>query len=317
MIAWLVLLQTALTVSVAGPPTSPEYLPVRVAAAQGDFAAENLSVTLVESRAEAGAAEALGSRRSALAATSLDAALRLGDATGTPPRIVAGLTRAPAVALLVAAASEGTVRSLRDLTGRTVVIPAPGTPEQAALSALLAHAGVPASRVVIESRGDIGAATALATGQVAAGMLGDPWATRLVAERQAAVLVDLRVPGEAARWLGGETVHAALFSRADSTPGEAEVAALRRALARAVERIRTAAPEDLARGLPAVVVGRADDWPLRLDGVRGLFLPDGRVTLEALSRSVALARERSPIPARVKLPRDLGTLLLPYTDATR
>jgi ABC-type nitrate/sulfonate/bicarbonate transport system substrate-binding protein len=317
MIAWLVLLQATLTISVAGPPTATEYLPLRVAAAHGDFAAEGLAITLADSRGEVAAAEALGKGRSALAATSLEAALRLGDTKGTPPHIVAGLTRAPAVALLVAAAHESSVRSLRDLPGRTVVIPAPGTPEHGALAALLAHAGVPASRVVIESRGDVGAAAALAAGQVAAGMLGDPWASRLLAERKAIALIDLRVPGEAARWLGGETVHAALFARADFRPGEAEVAGLRRALTRALERIRTGTPDEVARGLPPGVLGRVEDWPLRLDGARATFLSDGRVTAEALSRSVALVRERSPIPARVRLPRDLGTLLLPYSDATK
>ncbi|MGH7369156.1 MAG: hypothetical protein ACREK9_22400, partial [Candidatus Rokuibacteriota bacterium] len=84
MTAWLVLLQASLTIAVAGPATSPEYLPLRVAEAEGLFAARQLTVSLRSERSDAGAAEALAAGQAQLAATSLDAALRLGSADGTP-----------------------------------------------------------------------------------------------------------------------------------------------------------------------------------------------------------------------------------------
>ena len=74
MIAGLILLQAALSIAVAGPPTDPEYLPLRVAAAEGYFTEEKLTVTLETLRAEPLAAQALGRGRVALAATSLDRA---------------------------------------------------------------------------------------------------------------------------------------------------------------------------------------------------------------------------------------------------
>ena len=43
----------------SGPPTSPEYLPIRVAEAEGYFAAEGLAITVRTTRAESGAAEAV------------------------------------------------------------------------------------------------------------------------------------------------------------------------------------------------------------------------------------------------------------------
>src|SRR3989304_2654763 len=55
----MLLLQTTLTIAVAGPATSPEYLALRVAEAEGYFTDERLRVTLPSVRAEAAAAEAL------------------------------------------------------------------------------------------------------------------------------------------------------------------------------------------------------------------------------------------------------------------
>jgi len=49
---------------------------------------------------------------------------------------------------------------------------------------------------------------------------------------------------------------------------------------------------------------------LRLRGARDLFV-GGRVSVEALERSIALVRSRAPLPAKVKLPRRAEQLLLP------
>src|SRR3970040_1072245 len=103
----------SLTVAVSGPATSPEYLPLRVAHAEGYFAREGLAVTLRTTRAESGAAEALAQAQVDLAATTLQALLRFGPRLpGQTPRVVFGLTAAPPVALLVAGPHTAGVRSV-------------------------------------------------------------------------------------------------------------------------------------------------------------------------------------------------------------
>src|SRR5205807_10570402 len=77
MLGVIILLQT-LTLAIAGPATSTEYLPLRVADAEGLFAREGLSVVVKTTRAEPGAAEALVQGQADLVATSLDAMLRFG-----------------------------------------------------------------------------------------------------------------------------------------------------------------------------------------------------------------------------------------------
>jgi len=310
MIAWLVLLQTALTIAVAGPLTSPEYLPLHVAQADGLFTAQQLSVTLRSTRSDAAAAEMLATGQAQLAATSLDAALRLGGTEGVPPRLVWALTAAPPVALLVAPGRVDTIRSAADLAGQTVAIPAPGTTEDQALGLLLARAGVPMHRVKVLSLGERGVVRALEGGEVAAGVLGEPHVSRLVEGGTAVIAVDLRTTKDAAAALGGPTVGAALFARAGAEPPAATIRALRAALQAAVGRTISAEPAALQTTLPSAVIGSPADFALRLRSARDLFLADGRVTVETLERSLELLRARAPLPAKVKLPRKTERLLI-------
>lgn len=314
MIAWLVLLQTSLTIAVAGPATSPEYLPLHLAQAKGFFAAQHLDVTLRPVRSDAGAAEALARAHAQLAATSLDAALRLGSTDGVPPRLVWGLTAAPPVALLINPGRVETIRSVTDLAGQTVAIPAPGTPEDQVLALLLTRARVPLQRVTLRSLGERRVARALEGGEVAAAVLGEPYVTRLVETGKAVIVEDLRTARDAAAALGGPTVNAALFARAGSLPEAATLRALAAALQAALAHATSTEPAALEAGLPPPVIGSPAEFAIRLRGARDLFLPGGRVSREALEHSLDLIRSRAPLPATVKLPKRARDLLLPTAD---
>ena len=207
MIPWLILLQTTLTIATSGPATAPEYLPLWVAQSEGYFAQEHLAVSLIPTRAEPQAAEALGRGRVDLAATSLDAALTVGDTAGTPPRVVFGLTATPAVALLVPAARKDVIRNLADLTGSIVGISAPGTPAEFMLLALLAKARISVPKITVKSYGERSLVGALESAEVAAAMMTDPHATRLIDSGKAVALVDLRKRSESERWLDGRDVY--------------------------------------------------------------------------------------------------------------
>ncbi len=308
MIALLFLLQTSLTVAVSGPYTSPEYLPLRVAEAEGYFAQEGLQVSLKTTRAEPAAAEALAQGQADLAATSLEAALRNGAGGGVPPRLVFGLTAAPPVALLVPLAHRETVKRIEDLAGRRVAVTSPGAPEYSLLFALLDRHRIKPAQLSLVSLGERGLVAALEAGEVHAGLLPDPWANRLVEEGKVTVLADFRRREEAARWLGGSTVHAALFVRPDRTPGKSELTALARALLRAVRQVETAAPEELIKRLPLRIVGLREDFVARLAGAREIYLPGGWVRLETIQLSVNQIRNRSPLSKDVRLsgrPADL------------
>jgi NitT/TauT family transport system substrate-binding protein len=290
----------AITIAVAGPATSPEYLPVHVAQAEGYFAQEKLDVTLKVERSEGEAARALASGRADLTATSIDTAYGQGHVGGEPPLLLFGLTAAPPVAIVVSPSHRASIRSLADLRGQPVGLPGAGTPEHAMLTSVLSHAGIRIQQVPVQSYGSLRLAGALEQGQVAAAVLADPWVTRLAGEG-GAVLADLRTRAGARRWLGAETVHAAVFVRPDSKLSERELTAVARALLRAVARLE-ASSEAVAAALPGSVKGSPEDFATRLQGARGSWLPRGRVTEEMLKVSVEQARERAPLPETVKLP---------------
>src|SRR5439155_477652 len=292
-----IILAQALTLAVSGPTSSPEYLPLRVADAEGYFAKEGLTVTVKTTRAEPGAAEALAQGQADLAATSLEAMLRFGPRTSKQaPRLVLGLTAAPLVALVVAEAQKDVVRSVEDLSGKRVGMTAPGAPEQAWFAWLLARVALSPAQVSLVSRGDRGLSHAVETGDVDAALLREPAASRLLAAGQARLLVDLRTPSAVRQALGGVTVNAAVFMRADRMVRDRDLAAFTRAILAAERRIATATAEALTESLPASITAPPEDFDGRLEACRELYLPEGVVSVEQVRQTLTLIRSHVPLP---------------------
>jgi NitT/TauT family transport system substrate-binding protein len=300
----LILLLQALTIAVSGPPTSPEYLPIRVAEAEGYFGREGLAVTVRTTRAEVGAAEALAQGQVDLAATSVEAVLRFGyRAADRAPRLVFGLTAAPPVALLASASGSAPVRTVQDLEGLRVGLTAPGAPEHTWFAALLARAGLKMTQVEVMSVGARGLVGAIETGEMHAGMVDEPAVSRLLAEGRATVVADLRTPDAVRRALGGPTVNAALFARSDRRPPDRDLAALARALLAAERQIESAGADALAARLNRTVVGIPEEFEARLLAMRGLYLAGGAVTVEQLRDTISIIRAHLPLPAVLRVPR--------------
>jgi NitT/TauT family transport system substrate-binding protein len=307
----LILLLQTLTLAIAGPVTSQEYLPLRVADADGLFAREGLKIVVKTTRAEPGAAEALVQGQADLVATSVDAILRFGPRSATQgPRLVFGLTAAPPMALMVPTAHAEAVTSVAALAGTRVGLPSPGGLEQAWLGWILARAGLTLAQVSAISYGARGLVGMVESGDVHAGMVPEPYASRLVADGQARVLVDLRTPATVAQALGEATVNAAVFVRADRRPSDHDLAAFTRAVLAAEQRLATTPPATLAATLGRRVVGTAEDFAARVDTARGLYLPGGLVTAEQVTQTIALARLHQPLPvtSRVPTPEELLSL---------
>jgi NitT/TauT family transport system substrate-binding protein len=303
MLALIVLLQT-LTLAVSGPATSPEYLPIRVAEAEGYFPREGLEVTVRTTRAESGAAEALAQGQVDLTATTLEALLRFGPrGPGQTPRLVFGLTAAPPFAVLVPSEHTSTVRSVESLKGLRVGVTTPGAPELAWFGWLLARAGVSIAQLHLMSLGGRGLVGAFDGGEIHAGLVQEPTARYLLEEGRATLLADFRTPAAVAQALGTRTVSAGVFVRADRRPADADLAAFARALLAAQERIRQAGAEELAGRLPSRVVGPQDEFQLRLETARACHLPDGLVSPEELQQTIAIVRAHTPLPATTRIPR--------------
>jgi NitT/TauT family transport system substrate-binding protein len=302
MLGVIVLLQS-LVLAIAGPVTSPEYLPLRVADAEGYFTREGLSVVVRTTRAEPGAAEALVQGQADLVATSVDAILRFGPRSVTQgPRLVFGLTAAPPVALLVPRAQFEMVKSLNDLPGTRVGLSTPGAPEHAWFGWLLARAGLSVAQMSVVSHGSRGLVAALESGDIHSGLVHEPFASRLIAEGQARVLIDLRTPDAVAKALGRPTVNAAVFARADRRPRDRDLSALARALLAAEQRIAAATPEQVAARLPGRIVTPTEEFVARLEATRAIYLAGGLVSADQLRDTIALIRAHQPLPVTSRVP---------------
>jgi ABC-type nitrate/sulfonate/bicarbonate transport system substrate-binding protein len=317
MVPGLIALLQALTLGVSGPASSPELMPLHLAAAEGGFTREGLAVTLMPTRGPVEAAELLARGQADLVATSLWAVLHFGPRSAPQaPRLVVALTAAPPVVLLASTATLAPVETVRDLAGRRVAAAAPGTAEQAWLAALLRAVGIPLSRVELLSLGPAGAADAMRRGEVDAALLDEPYASFLLEEARARILADLRSPAAVERALGFPTVHMAVFARADRPPSALVRQAFVRAVLAAEQRVADAAAPALRVRLPRAVVGSEAAFARRLATARTLYLPGGLVTPAQLRRTLELLRAHRPLPMATERLRAEDLLaLMPLSPA--
>jgi NitT/TauT family transport system substrate-binding protein len=194
------------------------------------------------------------------------------------------------------------VRSVSDLSGTKVAISSPGAPELAWFGWLLAKAGLSVAQLSVVSYGTRGLVGAVEGGDVHAGLVPEPFASRLLAEGRATVLVDLRTPAGVAQALGVTTVNAAVFARADRRPRDQHLTAFARAVLAAEERIATTSTSELVAKLPKRLITPSEDLVARLEATRGIYLPDGMVTADQLRESIALVRSHQPLPGTARVP---------------
>ena len=195
-------------------------------------------------------------------------------------------------------------------------IAAPGDPAHTWLMALLARARLSIAQVETVSLGERGLVTAIETGDVQAGIVAEPAASRLIADGRA-VLADLRTPAAVERALNRSTLNAGVFMRADRRPAERDLAALARALVDAERVIATTEAEALASRMPRTVTGPAEEFARRLETARALYLPEGAVTVTQLRDSIAIVRAHMPFSPGLRIPRPEELLYAPTINPRR
>jgi NitT/TauT family transport system substrate-binding protein len=319
-----------LTIAVAGTAEEPAYLPVHAAAALGTFEAEGLQVTIKRTKTATAAMDALRGGDAGVAVTTLDAAIHGGWMRKAPVQVLAAHVRAPALALLVAPAARETVRSVADLRGKAVGMPGPGTTGHLVLAALLRAARVQPWQLDVRSVGSPALLARLGSGDLAAAMVDEPWASRLVDAGRVGVLVDLRQPEETEQRLGGpfyEVVSVAAApppekpkeppkpgtgAKPEAPPLEPPAPAVLAAYARAVGRVQAwlaaTAPAAVAERLPAALVGDRARFARRLAERQAAYAGTGEATAAGLEATLRVLRGGgSPWPVTLALgPGDLA-----------
>ena len=312
-----------LVVGVGGSADDPAYLPIHAALALGTFEAEGVAVVLRRAKHPTAALELLRNREAAVAVTTLDQAIRGGWARGAPVRVVVAHLRAPAAALLVSASATARITRVQDLRGQKIGIPGPGTTGHHLLLHLLEDAHVKPWQADLQSLGGSALLTRLGTGDLAAALVDEPWATRALETRAGAVLLDLRRPDVAERALGGpfyevvsvtpaarpggkKTDKAASEPAPLEPPPDAALAAYARALIRVQTWLGTTPAVDVAERLPTQLVGDRPRFVARLEALRTAYATDGEATPAGLAASVGVLRTGSPWPVTLVVgPKEL------------
>lgn len=274
LVAWLL----TLTIALGGPESELGLLPLHLAEARGSFATAGVEVTFSKTKGEASAAEALRRGQVSLAATSLQQILQ-EEWKENPPRLVVLLTQAFPAGLLVAAPHQETIKGLGNLKGKSVGIPAPGSPPALILTWLLRRSGVEAHQVDFQGLGYARTQAAVADGRIYAGITQSADTARLLAKGQAVLLLDFSDPAGLSRLLGGPYLHFGLFAREETIKEkEGEVTRLVQAVVENLRFLADAEPEVILRALPPRVVGVSQTFLDRLTAARQIYSRNGLAT---------------------------------------
>lgn len=239
-----------IVVSAPGP-RNLSYLPVDMIAKLGADRAEGAEVRVVNVGGGGVAIQTMMQRNSDFAVAGVPAQLSQ-QLNGNKVVLLAAVDDAPLFILMVRAGLKGKVKRVADLKGRVVGVNTSSlssktTSEQLA-EMLLGLDGVPVESVRIIPAGQswIEQSSMLISGTADAVMGDEPFASRLLADKQVFFLVDLTDPKAASKIPGGNFLHAAVSTRPDMLANEpAKAEKMVRILRRTLQWMATHTPEQI------------------------------------------------------------------------
>jgi len=224
-------------------------VPYEVARSAGLFKANGLDVQFVYTRGGTAAMQALVGGAVDYAATSLDVAIQAYANVNAEIRRFAVTGRLPLFAIATAPKTADTIKSIKDLEGKTVGINALGTADYALTLYLLKQAGADAKKVQFATMG-VNLLEALRQGQIDVGLVQEP-ALTLVKRAGGRVLMNAMDLEEAKSHLGGAFEFMGVAVRAkEIEQRKPEMVALTKSLAEALKLLRTMSGDQLSAAFP-------------------------------------------------------------------
>ena len=262
-------------------------IPYEVARAHGHWKNHGLDVELVYARGGNNAMQALVGGAVDYAATALDVAIQ-AYAKGAEIRRFATTGRLPLFALVTAPKNKDTIKSVKDLEGKTVGVSGLGQADHALLLFLLKQANADQNKVQFATLG-VNILEALNQGQVDAGLVQEP-ALTILTRAGSRTLVNAMDLADAQKYLGGpyEFMGVAVRSK-EITERRAEMIALAKGLDDALKAMPKMKPEDMVGALPKELLAGSNvtDLVESLRRYSTSLYPD-KVTIDlASSRRVA------------------------------
>lgn len=292
----------AIVVSVPGP-RNLTYLPIDLITKIGADKAEGAAVKVNYFGGGGIALQELMTRNADFAVAGLPAAMSQ-RANGNAVVALAAVSGAPLFVLMVRADLAGKVKTVADLKGKvlgvnTSSLSSKTTSQQLAEIVLKTH-GVSLDTVRFIPAGQSWESqTTMLKSRMADAVMGDePFASRLLADKEVFFLVNLADPESAQGIPGAGFLHAALETRADVVEKEpAKAEKMVKIIRRTLQWIAKATPEQIVNALDS---GDAEEkrWLLAsLKKYPKMYSADGRFSGSQLLETERFFRETSPVAA--------------------
>lgn len=287
-----------IVVSVPGP-RNISYLPIDLIGKIGADHAEGARVQLLQVGGGAVALQELMNRNSDFAVAGFPAAMSLrangGDVVG-----VAAVNDLPLFILMVRAGLKEQVKQVADLRGRVIGVNTSSlsskTTSQQLAELVLKSAGVSADEVRIVAAGQswLEQSSLLLSGAADAVMGDEPFASRLLAEKQVFFLVNLTNPADVRRIPGAGFLHATLETRGETLRNAPQkVEKMVRILRRTLQWMANHSAEEIVEKLD---IRDSEESAALLASLRRyprLYSPDGRFSSAQLRETQHFFRQSS------------------------
>lgn len=287
-----------IVVSVPGP-RNISYLPLDLIGKIGADRAEGAIVELIQVGGGGVALQELMNRNSDFAVAGFPAAMSLrangGDVVG-----LAAVNDLPLFILMVRAELKGQVKQVADLRGRIVGVNTSSlsskTTSQQLAELVLQSAGVSPDEVRLIAAGQswLEQSSLLLSGSADAVMGDEPFASRLLADKQVFFLVNLTDPADTRRIPGAGFLHAALETRGELFRNEPQKAEkMVRILRRTLQWLASHRPEEIVAKLD---IGDQEEKRSLLGALKKykrLYSADGRFSTAQLRETQHFFRATS------------------------
>ena len=285
-----------ITISVGGKAAF-FCLPLTITEQLGYFRAEGLNVAIADFETSALALQALTTKSADVCSAGFEHTIQLQSHRQMVQSFVLQ-GRAPQIAFGIATRNLPAYKSIADLKGKKIGIPAFGSSSAMMASLVLAQSGLKASDVSFAAVGEADSAvSALRSGQIDAMSNTDPLMTMLEQKGEVKIISDARTLKGTAELFGGPMPAACLFAPLDfikKNPGTCQ--ALTNAMVRSLKWLQTAGPGDIIKTVP-------ENYLL---GDRGLYIASFNKVRESISLNGILSDEAPRIALKILARFDAG-----------
>ena len=272
-------------------------LPLTIAEQLGYFRAEGLNVAITDFQNGALALQALTTKSADVCSAGFEHTIHLQSGQQMVQSFVLQ-GRAPQIAFGIATRNLPAYKSIADLKGKRIGIPAFGSSSAMMASLVLAQGGLKTSDVSFAAVGEADSALgALRSGQIDAMSNTDPLMTILEQKGEVRIISDARTLKGTAELFGGPMPAACLFAPLDfirKNPGTCQ--ALANAMVRGLKWLQTAGPGDIIKTVP-------ENYLL---GDRGLYIASFNKVRESISLDGILLDEAPRTALKVLARFDAG-----------